>query len=134
MGTSAEQLKIIARASEFHSVLKYRTSFFPPAEQFMLVPILLDSSLSVIENISYAQSITNPFKRIDLFKNSLLALEQVHARLVLCKRTQILDLQEFKSLEARCNSIRHEIGILYKQLTLAMDKARRIRSKQDHLT
>ena len=120
MSPEKESLILIAKASRFTAAVNRRIAAFPATDQLVMVPVIRDTTLSLVEYVSFAMADYHPSDRKNMILHSIKSLEQVHARLALCHKLRLLDEREYKDLEIMCESLGFELNKFAKDLDRAI--------------
>jgi hypothetical protein len=108
IGTMAEITKIdaLAMAAQISTEIRRLTLHMPPDEDFMMVPILRDEAFGLIENLAMGSAGYHPVDRFRFYVRARKNLDQLNAKLVVCRATGLLCRADTATIDAKSKTLK----------------------------
>jgi four helix bundle protein len=102
-------LQMVRSAAELADAIFRLTENFPPEEQYVMVPTLRDTSLTILEYASLGMARYDSPYRYILLSRALVSLNELSSHFVLCKRIGLMSRDSYKELTDTAMTLRDQL-------------------------
>ena len=109
--SSWNMLRTVKSASEIVCLITRLTDRFPEEEQYVMVPVLRDTALTILENTAIGMARLDHGYRYIALTNAITALGNLNSKFILCKRIAVMTDKDIDDLKLKCDILKHQLSV-----------------------
>jgi len=107
--TSWNMLQLIRSAAELARLINRLTENFPPEEQYVMVPMLRDTALTVLEYAALGMARYDIPDRCMLLSRALVSLNELSSHFILCKTIGVMSPSTYQEILDSADLLRSQL-------------------------